>query len=50
MAGEIVAEAPRFYLSNCVMCSAQFEYGHMDFTYSAKEELGYYINSLLMRT
>jgi hypothetical protein len=28
----------------------QFDYGHMDFTFSAKEELGYYVSSLLMRT
>jgi hypothetical protein len=27
----------------------QFDYGHMDFTFSAKEELGYYISSLLSR-
>eukprot|EP00775_Hariotina_reticulata_P007609 gene7609-7811_t len=25
----------------------QFEYGHMDFTFSAKEELGYYVLSLM---
>eukprot|EP00882_Tetradesmus_deserticola_P027224 GHRQ01030106.1.p1 GENE.GHRQ01030106.1~~GHRQ01030106.1.p1 ORF type:complete len:154 (+),score=77.12 GHRQ01030106.1:321-782(+) len=27
----------------------EFDYGHMDFTFSAKEELGYYISSLLSR-
>lgn len=31
------------------LCLLQFEYGHMDFTFSAKEELGYYISGLLMR-
>lgn len=30
--------------------SLQFDYGHMDFTFSAKEELGWYVMSLLMRT
>jgi hypothetical protein len=33
-------------LPTCV----QFDYGHMDFTFSAKEELGWYVMSLLMRT
>ncbi|WIA40969.1 hypothetical protein OEZ86_004617 [Tetradesmus obliquus] len=28
----------------------EFDYGHMDFTFSAKEELGYYVSSLLSRT
>jgi hypothetical protein len=34
----------------CVCAALQFDYGHMDFTFSAKEELGWYVMSLLMRT
>jgi len=30
-----------------LLSAARFDYGHMDFTFSAKEELGYYVLSLM---
>jgi len=35
------------FLLSCALPAAVSRYGHMDFTFSAKEELGYYVLSLM---